>query len=139
MGVDCAELSLVCKHQPQNPRGEQNTEQRESHDQTQRHQHGGMHGFFDPRCILCAEMLRNDDARAACKTGKKPDEDIDDRSDASDGGVCFVDACLPDDPGIHHIVKLLKQVADEQRQRKKQQIFGDRAFCHIKIAVFAQK
>ena len=139
MGIDGAELPLACKHQPKNPRCEQDAEQCKNHGQAQRHQHGGMHGFFDPHRIFCAEMLRNDDTRTACKAGKKPDEDIDDRPDAPDGGICFVDTCLPDDPGVHHIVKLLKQVADEQRQRKEQQLFVDGAACHIKIAIFAQK
>ena len=43
---------------------------------------------------------------------------IDDGTDRSDGGKSFVGYEVPDDPGIDHIVQLLKKISDKKRKSK---------------------
>lgn len=64
---------------------------------------------------------------------EKADQRVDDRADRADGGECLVGDEVADDPGVHHVVQLLKEVADHERQGKVDDQTRDAALCHIDV------
>ena len=93
------------------PGGEKDTEQGEHHTQNERHRGRGMYASAHLIVIALAEVLRDENARSRGKAREKADENIRDRSDITDRGICRIDARLTDHPRVDHVIKLLKKVA----------------------------
>ena len=63
-------------------------------------------------------MLGNYHAGTAGQTEEKADQHIDDGTDGADGGKRLVADVVPHNPGVHGVVKLLKNISDQERQRE---------------------
>ena len=121
------------EHQAQNGGGEGDADHGEEDGEDERHHDRGVDGALDLILLLRAVVARDDNARAAGQPRENADHTVDDRADVTDGGVRGVLARLADDPGIDHVVKLLEEVTDKERQGKENEIPHDRAARHIHI------
>ena len=73
---------------------------------------------MDPLRASCAVVLADDHAGAAGKAQKAADEHIDDGAHRTYSGEGLVGDKIAHHPCIHHVVQLLKEVADHERQGK---------------------
>ena len=106
--------------------------QRHAHDQRQRD--GGLHGGVELFPVLGAVILRDHHAGAGGQAGKKPDKGVDDRPGTAHGGKGLLVHVVSHHDGVHSIVKLLKDIPDQQRERKMNQQPGDAALGHVGVA-----
>ena len=83
--------------------------------------------------IVGAVMLADDHAGTTGKAGKQADEDVDDDTHASHGGIGLVGGVIAHYVGVHQIVHLLEQIAQHQGEGKGQQVTGDIALGHVHI------
>ena len=78
-------------------------------------------------------VLADDHACAGGKTHEKAHQHVDDGANTADGGVGFVAYEPTHHPGVHHVVKLLKNVACQQRKGEEYDMPGDITLGHIHI------
>ena len=97
-----------------------------------------MNGFFHIFGAVCAVILADDHACAGGKTNEKADEHIDDGTHRAHGGKGLVADIFAHHPGVHHVVKLLKNVAEQQRKGECNDMPGDIAGGHIHIFALSQ-
>lgn len=57
--------------------------------------------------------------------GEKTDDQKDDSAGGTDGGKSIVIRKVADDPCIHHVIQLLKQLTEKQRNGKGQNTAGE--------------
>ena len=120
-------------HHPQQ-RGRQHHAERAQRDAHQdRHGDGRLHGGPDVLPLPRAVMPRDDDARAGRKAVEEADEHIDHRPDAPDRGQRLLADEISDHHAVHRVVQLLKNVADQKRDGKRDQLPEDAASGHVGV------
>ena len=82
-----------------------------------------MYGKAQVFIVARAVVLRDDDARACCKAHEKADQRIDDRACRTNRRQRLLADKVSDDDGIDRIIKLLKQVADQQGDGEIDELF----------------
>ena len=80
--------------------------------------------------IFCAEVLAHDDACADGHALTETDEQVDGRAAGTDCGQSVAAQKVADDDGVGGVVKLLEQVAQDERHREEQDAFPDAALGH---------
>ena len=70
-----------------------------------------MYGVVDLIVLPCTVVLADHHACTGGKTHEKANEGIDDGCNTANGSVCFIADKAPQHPGVDHVVKLLKQIA----------------------------
>ena len=78
-------------------------------------------------------VLADDHTGAGGQAHEETDEHIDNGSYRSYGGVSLVADIIADDPGVDGVVELLKNIADEQRKGKRNQMTQNITLGHIHI------
>jgi hypothetical protein len=96
-----------------------------------------MYRFLHLIVLPGSVILADDYAGTGGKTQEKADEHIDDWAHGTDSGIGFVADIVADDPGVHRIIQLLEQIADEKGKGKGDDMPGDITFGHIHIPLFA--
>ena len=120
-------------HHPQQ-RGRQHHAEHAQHNAHQdRHGDGRLHGGPDVLPLPRAVMPRDDDARAGRKAVEEADEHIDHRPDAPDRGQRLLADEISDHHAVHRVVQLLKNVADQKRDGKRDQLPEDAASGHVGV------
>ncbi len=89
-----------------------------------------MDGQLHPLFILRTEVAGDDHARTGEDAAEEADQHKDQAAGGADGGQRLIAQQIADDQGIGHIVELLKQVAQKQRQSEFNDFLSDRALCH---------
>ena len=112
-----------------------NAQHRERHGHRRRQHDGRVHRLVHLALVTRAEILRNHHARTAGQPAERADEQIDDGPDGTDGGKRLAADVVAHHPGIHHVVKLLKQIAQQQRNREIQQMMKRLAHRHVHFIV----
>ena len=105
-----------------------------NHDEYGRHdgrRDRGANGIGEPLFVLCAEILRDHDARADRNAHEQHKQQVENRAAGTDRRQRAVADILPHHDGIHRAVKLLGEIADEQRHRKSDQVAGRVSGGHI--------
>ena len=123
-------------HKLQQIRGGEQADDGKQHSHNAGKYDGGMGSLGDFVWLIGAEILADDHACAGGKAGKRANEHIHNGRHRSHGGKGFVTDKITYDPGIYHIVKLLEQVTQHQRQRKSEQVTEDAALGHIHAGFF---
>lgn len=118
---------------------ERDSGKRHDYSQNQRHQQSGMDRVMDTIRFSRSVILRDDYACTAGKSRKESDHQIDDRADGADGRERFVADKVADDPCIDHVIELLKEISDHQRQRKHKDMAKDASFRHIDFGTMLLK
>ena len=90
-----------------------------------------MDRFVNHTAVMRAEILTDDNASTGRKAGEKSDQHVDNRSDRPDGGKRLCRNEVADNDRVNGVVQLLKQISDQQRQCKSDQLFPDHPFGHI--------
>ena len=80
--------------------------------------------------IFCAEILAHDDACADGHALTETDEQVDGRAAGTHSGQSVAAQKVADDDGVGGVVKLLEQVAQDERHREEQDAFPDAALGH---------
>ena len=115
------------QHRPDQRNRNRHVEQRRSQAERQRNRDRPLHS----RHVVRAEPLGRDDR----KTARQPEEDAHrtekQRAARAERGKRFDPDRAADDHRIRNIVELLKQIADQQRNRKNQQQPGRRPLRHV--------
>ena len=91
----------------------------------QTHQKVGMNSFGDIFFILGTEVAGDDDAAAGGNACKKTDNQKNNCSGGTNCSKGIIVGKIADNLGIHHIIKLLKQLPEKQRNGKSQNTAGD--------------
>ena len=88
-----------------------------------------------PHLLLPARavVLADDHARAAGEAKEKADQRIDHRPYRAHGGKRLVADVVAHHPGVYHVVELLEQIAQQQRQGEIDQVLCDAALRHVHI------
>ena len=81
-------------------------------------------------------ILANDNTRTGGKTAEKANQHIDDGTNGADCGEGLVADVVANDPGVHCVIKLLENVADEQGECKIDNMPGNTALGHVHILAF---
>ena len=84
--------------------------------------------------IAGAKIAWNNDTAAGGNAGEKTDDQKDDSAGGTDGGKSIVIRKVADDPCIHHVIQLLKQLTEKQRNGKGQNTAGNRSSCQVDAA-----
>ena len=87
---------------------------------------GGTHLFH----LTGTEKAGNHHARAHRNTAEEPHQQKDEGAGAGHRRQRAVAQQVADDQRIGGIIQLLEQKAQKQRDRKGDQLLGDRSFCH---------
>ena len=122
-------------HQAQHVRCKQHAQHRQHHAHDQRQRHGGLDRSVELFPVLCPVVLGDHHARAAGKTHEYSDQGVDDGPCTAHSGKGLFAHIVAHNDGVHRIVKLLKDVADQQRKREIDQQPGDIPLGHICIPV----
>ena len=121
-------------HEAQHVGRHPKSQRRKQNAQDQRHGDGGMDAFADLVLALGAVELGDHHAGAAGQTGKKADEHVHNRPYGTNSRKGLIADIVAYHPGIHRIVKLLENIACQQRQGKPDQMHGNRPLGHVHIA-----
>ena len=78
-------------------------------------------------------ILANDNTRTGGKTAEKANQHVDDGTNSTNCGEGLVADVVANDPGIHCVIKLLENIADEQGQRKIDNMPGNTALGHVHV------
>ena len=92
---------------------------------------GCAHGFFQALPVLGAKVLGHHDAGAHGNAHKQHQQQVQNGTAGAHGGQGVVSHIVAHHDGIHRAVKLLGQVADEQRDREPDKVTGGAALGHI--------
>ena len=85
--------------------------------------------------VLRPVILGDHHACAAGKAHEYSDQSVNDRPCAAYGGKGLLAHIVAHNDGVYRIVKLLKDIPDQQRKRKIDQQPGDITLGHIRIPV----
>ena len=91
----------------------------------------------DDESLLLDALTRYHNDHSIVKSRKKADENVDNGGHIADSGIGTAVARLPDRPGVHHVVQLLKEVSYHEGQGKKPKVFRNAALGHIPIVALA--
>lgn len=94
-----------------------------------------MHAVVDALLVLGAKKLRDDNARPGAKAGEQPDHQVDDGGAGAHRRQGVGADVVAHHDRIHRVVKLLEQVAQQQRQREQQQLLPDDALGHQSLVL----
>lgn len=118
-------------HQFQHERSDIDPNPRKDHAADKGDGNGGFHRQMELFVVVGAEIAANDDAGSDGNAVEKQNQHIDDAGGGADGGQRFAADKVAHHKTVHRIVELLKQVAEEQRDRKHDQMPDDGAGRHI--------
>ena len=85
---------------------------------------------FTPR-ILCTEPLRCQNRKACCDALRKSKHQEHNRSRRTNCSQCIRSDISANDNRVCHVVELLENVSDNQRQRKLQNDRKRTSLCHV--------
>ena len=94
--------------------------------QCQRGVHSDVQLFF----FSCAEIAGDDNTGSDRKSHEKADQQIDDRCTGANSRKCLCSDIIPHNNGIHCIIQLLKQIAQQQWYGKQQNFLPDDSLSH---------
>jgi len=80
--------------------------------------------------VFGSEKLGDDHARAGAQTGEHSDHQVDNRRARTHRCQRIGSDVVADHDGVDRVVKLLEQIAQQQRQRKQQQLLPDNSLGH---------
>lgn len=101
--------------------------------------HGCVQDFLQPREVLAAVCLRNQNADADAHAGKKTDKAVNRPRTGSDRRRCILSEQIADEHEVDGIVHLLNDTGAQQRQRKQQHGTGDGALRQINGFIFHKR
>ena len=96
----------------------------------QRRKHRGVYRVVQVFMIARAVILRDNDRRADGKPAHHAHDHIDDAARRADGGQRFLADEIAHDDGVDSVIQLLKQIAQQKRQRKADQMAENTALRH---------
>ena len=120
-------------HHAQHGRGRQHAHHGQQHAGGKRQQNGGVYGLTELFKVFRAEVLGDDHGGAGGQADEHAHQRVDDRTGTADGGQRLFPHVVSDYDGVDGIVKLLKKIADQQRDGKADQKPRDTAGGHIRI------
>ena len=112
-------------HEPEQRGAAHRSQQRHDAAGDQGEGDGRAHGPPGHRAVLCAEAPGNDHAHAAEHSSEEAHHQKDQRAGGGDGSQRVLPQIIAHHQRIRHVVKLLKQLPQKQRQGKPQQIGPD--------------
>ena len=89
--------------------------------------------MYGKLCLLLlprADIVRNHHTRADRNAIEEPDQKKNQVSDTADGRKRTASFEISHNQGVYRIVKLLKKIADENRDRKTNDPLSHRSLCH---------
>ena len=92
-----------------------------------------MHGNLNVLFVLRADEIADDHTGPHGQSAEKADEQKDDGAGAGYGGQCVGAEKVPYNQRVRRVVKLLKQVPEQQRQGERGHFFPDHTFGHKSI------
>ena len=89
-----------------------------------------MYSVADSFAVICAQILRDNNARSDGCALTESNQQIDQRSAGPYGGKRIASHKISNDDGICGIVKLLQQISKNQRNREKDNFFQNISIRH---------
>ena len=123
-----SKVALLRLHQAQQQRRGQNADDREQQTREQAERNGRMDRRVELFFVLRAVIARDDNARAHGDTGEKADKQKHEAARGGHGGIFGIGTEMTDDPSVGCVIKLLKDLPEQDRHGKKRQILPDRSF-----------
>ena len=120
-------------HQVQHQRRHGDARAGENHAQQQRQENGGVYRLMYLFRPVRTVILADDHAGAAGHSQKEADEGVDNGPHGAHGGERLIADEIAHHPGVHHVVKLLEQVACQQRQGEADQVSRGAALGHVHV------
>lgn len=116
------------------PRGGRNAHNGHYNAADGRENYGGLYTLADVLVVVRAVILRDNDRSAGAQTGEEADDEVQYlRGGAADGGKRVLADEAADDHGVGHVIQLLEQHTEQNREEEVHQLLEDAALGYCVV------